>query len=686
MLSVLILYGILPIVVFVAYSLVDDLTFGLLKGIRNDGYHHASDNDALSTRAKNRVDSVPLAAVREKTQPNGPLDGQKRDLHQGRANHVEETKESMNGSNRNAINSDNNIDSYISLLRAEYRNDPGDMYKCLRLAEALLNRIITIHDGGKVQNEAIKTFLEAIYLITAKRDIMIQNGQDTKQSFNGDVLTIDQEMHLDHELRSIHGLLVTTYVNLGRQYYMANMFENAVEVYSMSLELEPQYKDALHLRASSFVILGKYTEAGNDYQKLMNLGVDYIIQPEVALGISKVLSAKESAIPNGWDTLERALSEAIPIYTNRLSQLSQIHNSMETSVGLVGLLKTLKQLHLAMFAYHDKKSGNTEMAWHNLSRAYQYKMAALPAYNFSLERQKLDTVRQIFRRGFWPSGVGSESKSPIFIVGFPRSGSTLLERILDAHPDIVGTGEDSVFNGMLGEIRDGVVQASLSGSFENVKSVVDRFAAKVVQETKDRWLELERNSQREIEIGSSQPKRFVDKMLTNYMNIGFIHMLFPKALILHISREPMDVLFSCFKHDFPPGNLDYTSEFKSLAQIYRNYRDIMDHWDEELPGRVVHIRYEDIVNDMAGISKSLISLTGLDWDDSVLSFHTTKYVTNTHSATQVKRPIYSDSIQSWRRYESHLEPLKMMVGESYTRHKFLTDIPGYSAHQIKSTN
>jgi Flp pilus assembly protein TadD, contains TPR repeats len=664
MLSALVIYGILPIIAFLAYSLLDDFTFGLLQGIRDDQYSNYIPSSRPKSPVPNHVQEV---------QSNDAGQKKKKSRHQYEAHeikHTEERKGSINYKNNNY----SDIDGYISQLREEFRNDPADIYKCLRLAEALLDRVITVHDGGKLQNEAIHTFLEAIDLIKAKKDSMIQNGQNILETSNGEFLKIDQEMELDHEDRSIHGLLVLTYINLGRQYYMANMFEKAVEAYRTSLQLEPKFKDALHFRASSFIILGKYDEAGSDYLTLLSMEGDNI-QPEVALGMSKVLSAKESVIPNGWNILEKSLSHAIPIYTNRLSQFSQLDKSTQ-----VGVLKDLKQLHLAMFAYHDKKSGNTELAWYNLSKACQYKMAGLPAYNFSLERQKLDTVRQIFRRGFWPSGVGSNLSSPIFIVGFPRSGSTLLERILDAHPDIVGTGEDSIFNGMLGEIRDGIVQASLSGSVENVRSVVDRFAGKVVKDTKDRWLELERNSHREE--GLSQPKRFVDKMLSNYLNVGFIHMLFPKALILHISREPMDALFSCFKHDFPPGNLDYTSDFESLAQIYRNYRDIMDHWDEQLPGRVVHIRYEDIVRDMTGISKSLISLAGLDWDDSILSFHTTKYVTNTHSATQVKRPIYSDSIQSWRRYESHLEPLKMMLGESYTRHKFLTNIPGYSAHQV----
>ena len=168
------------------------------------------------------------------------------------------------------------------------------------------------------------------------------------------------------------------------------------------------------------------------------------------------------------------------------------------------------------------------------------------------------------------------------------------------------------------------------------------------------------------------------QMLTNYYNVGFIHMLFPNALILHVAREPMDTIFSAYKHEFPSGTLDYTSQFDSLAELYHAYRDLIEHWDRVLPGRVTHIRYEDMVHDMPNVARKIVEATGLDWDDSVLDFHKKKQAVNTLSTTQVRKGIYKDSLQAWRRYESHLAPLVEIIG-SRVDYDLKTSLKGYTA-------
>jgi len=167
-------------------------------------------------------------------------------------------------------------------------------------------------------------------------------------------------------------------------------------------------------------------------------------------------------------------------------------------------------------------------------------------------------------------------------------------------------------------------------------------------------------------------------MLTNYYNVGFIHLLFPNALILHVIRDPMDTLFSAYKHDFPPGNLDYTSDFTSLAHMYTNYRNIMDHWDRVLPGRVTHTRYEDMVDNMPSMAHAIISATGLSWEDDVLNFHKKKQAVNTLSSGQVRKGVYKDSLQSWKRYQHYLQPLVDMMGP-YVQHEFETTLEGFQS-------
>lgn len=323
-------------------------------------------------------------------------------------------------------------------------------------------------------------------------------------------------------------------------------------------------------------------------------------------------------------------------------------------------------MHFAMFSYHDHKTRDTERAWYHLNAAQQYKMSTLPSYNYELEQQKFDTVMQVFNEGFWPLGVGSSSQIPIFIIGFPRSGSTLLERVLDSHSQIAGTGEDSIFNGMLDEIRNAIVKASMQQSTMAIQSAVQHYTNKIDNLTIERWQNIQRNNVK-------QNKRFVDKMLTNYVNVGFIHLLYPKALILHVIRDPLDTIFSAYKHEFPPGNLDYTSDFGSLSHMYKNYRRTIEHWDKVLPGRITHVKYEDMVNDMPAIAHKVISATGLPWEPDVLNFHKKKQAVNTLSTVQVRKGVYKDSLQSWKRYEKYLEPLVSMLGYDIN-HDFNTSL------------
>jgi len=479
---------------------------------------------------------------------------------------------------------------------------------------------------------------------------------------------LNDELFLPNAGKSVDGLLCAVYAGLGKIYFMANMFEKSVESYDEALNIEPMYLDALSYRASSLIILGRYEEAAMNYTTVIQTDGKQRMFVDAFTGMAKILVAKEEAVPNGWDVIVPTLEREIPNIENRLEQMSPQLQLPQNAGSLSFITGLLTKMHLAMFSYHDVKTKQTKEAWHHLSTAYKHKMSALPKWSAAHEDQRIDTIKKIFRPGFWPEGTGSTSRVPIFIIGFVRSGSTLLERVLDAHPLIVGTGEDSVFNGRLDYIRNKVVEASISGDPTMVPRVVKELAGEVVNGMKDRWRTIDSSTSDEKDAIEKEkqpvPRRFSDKMLTNYLNIGFIHMLFPRALILHVAREPMDTIFSAYKHEFPPGTLDYTSDFPSLAQLYQNYRDIMKHWDEVLPGRVTHVRYEDLVRDMPNVARSVINATGLQWDDGVLEFHKKKQAVNTLSTTQVRKGIYSHHLKSWMTYEEELQPLVKMLGDS----------------------
>eukprot|EP00980_Cylindrotheca_fusiformis_P013503 scaffold3450_cov114-Cylindrotheca_fusiformis.AAC.8 len=415
-------------------------------------------------------------------------------------------------------------------------------------------------------------------------------------------------------------------------------------------------------RGSSNIILGDYVYAANDLTTVMKHDSGRRFQ-DVFTGLARILQAKESAVAEGWSPMIEIVVDLISVLESQIDSIGGDRSGV--------LMNSLARLYHVLFVYHDVKTKDTDLAWEALAKSYDFKMRNLQPFNASLERQKVSATKQIFHHGFFPEGVGSQTKVPIFIIGFVRSGSTLLERVLDSHPEIYGTGENSVFNGQLDYIRNKIVEASMVDS-SNLPGVIKGLADGVVDEMVNRWKMVSGDGGRPAD---EVPSRLVDKMLTNYYNVGFIHMLFPNALILHIAREPMDTLLSAYKHEFPPGSLDYTSSFPSLAELYHSYRDLMEHWDRELPGRVTHIRYEDMVNDMAGVARKLVQATGLEWDETVLDFHTKKHAVNTLSTTQVRKGVYRDSLQAWRR---HLGPLMELLGDEVSYDHLRTTLGGYS--------
>lgn len=552
---------------------------------------------------------------------------------------------------------------HIATLKEQHEANPDHLLNALSYAEAMRVYDTQFHEGGRYEAPCLRLFETVVRLAKQHRAEAIQKGLPT--TLPGQT-SVQDELLLDLASRSPDGLLCAIYTAYGKALFMANRFSQAVDAYNECLDSELQhadYWDAVNARGSSFLILGKYEEAGRDLVNVIQNDGDRLLFTDAFDGLSRVLQAKEEAVEGGWDVLVQAVDPLIA----KLEKKKAAENNANPE-----LAKMLNRLYHAMFLYHDSKTKDHFKAFQVLQRGYEHKMGALPPWQAGIEQQKVMQTMTIFAEGFWPKGMGSPSKDPIFIVGFVRSGSTLLERVLDAHPQIAGTGENSVFNGRLSEIRDAIVKAS-SESPQALNSVILQKADSVVADMKQRW---KVQSAAEQNNDTTEPQRYVDKMLTNYYNLGFIHMIWPNALVLHVVRDPMDTVFSAYKHEFPAGSLDYTSDFRSLAELYQGYRDIMDHWDRVLPGRVTHVRYEDLVHDMPGMARAIVGATGLEWDDSVLDFHSKKHAVNTLSTTQVRKSIYKDALEAWKKYETELQPLVQLLGDR-AKTNFKTTLPNY---------
>jgi hypothetical protein len=248
-------------------------------------------------------------------------------------------------------------------------------------------------------------------------------------------------------------------------------------------------------------------------------------------------------------------------------------------------------------------------------------------------------------------GVGCLSGEPIFIVGLPRAGSTLLEQILASHSQVEGTLE-------LPDIPRLV--AELQGRDPNpVNPLYPAVLADLEPEALRRFGERYMTDTR---IYRTDRPRFIDKMPNNFRHLGLIHLILPNARIIDARREPMACCFSNFKQLFAAGQ-EFTYSLEDIARYYRTYVEIMHHWDAALPAKVLRIQHEDVVEDLEGNVRKLLEFCGLEFEPACLEFWKNERSVRTASSEQVRRPIFREGLDQWRNFEPWLGPLKEALGD-----------------------
>ena len=250
---------------------------------------------------------------------------------------------------------------------------------------------------------------------------------------------------------------------------------------------------------------------------------------------------------------------------------------------------------------------------------------------------------------------GCESELPVFILGMPRSGTSLMEQILSSHPDIFGAGELKFLTGILENIGIG----------EN-KGIRLRMGDKdpvFDYEVNAPWeMRGQRYVDKLIKLADKPYKRIVDKMPGNFNYVGLIQAILPNAKIIHSRRHPVETCLSCYRIHFAEGH-QWSYNLRELGRFYKRYWNLMKHWREEFPGAMYEVRYEDNVADVEGQSRKLIEYLGLEWNDNCLNFYNTERPVKTASVTQVRKPIYTTSTNRWRKYEKYLGPLLEELGD-----------------------
>ncbi len=263
-----------------------------------------------------------------------------------------------------------------------------------------------------------------------------------------------------------------------------------------------------------------------------------------------------------------------------------------------------------------------------------------------------DRVRATFDRRLLGAraDTGYRSSLPVFVVGMPRSGTTLVEQILASHPAVCGAGELLDLNQRIDGMRDADGNAF-------------RYPEGTPALTATQLRELGRLYVEGLDHRAPSAERITDKMPANFLFLGLIHLALPTAHIIHVLRDPRDTCLSCFSKLFT-AEQDFTYDLGELGRYYRKYAELTAHWRDVLPeGRVLEIRYEDVIADLEASARRIVDHCGLDWHPNCVAFHEAQRPVRTASASQVRRPIYRTSEGRWRAYQDHLGPLLAALGD-----------------------
>ena len=395
----------------------------------------------------------------------------------------------------------------------------------------------------------------------------------------------------------------------------------AVEAHERALALAPGHPDALAGLGLAHVDMGEFEAAGQCYRRVIDSRPDY---PQIWLNHVKT---------RRFGPADRREIEEAEAVAERLDTRSD----PGPECG---------DVHFALGKMYDDL-GEYDRAFEHFRRGNEILKRHVPFDRGGLERL-VEDLEAGFGEAWFDRvrGWGDPSPRPIFIVGMPRSGTTLVEQILASHPEVHGAGELIRIPRLAQRLLDagdcGLVEAAAALEREDLEVAARDYLDYV-----------------DVRAGSAA--RTTDKLPENYHHLGLIAAMLPAARIVHVSRDPMDVCVSNYLVRFQRGHA-YSYDFDSLACEYRAYDRLMRHWRAVLPAPVYEQSYESLVTSLESESRRLVEFCGLDWDERCLDFHLTERSVHTASGWQVRQPIYRRSVERWRNYERHLGPLRAALG------------------------
>lgn len=537
-------------------------------------------------------------------------------------------------------------------------------------AEAHYNLGDALSDLGKTE-EAVTNYGKALRL---KPDYA--EAHNNLGNALNDLGKIQQAIASFHEALRIKPNYAQAHYNLGNVLNGLGGYEEAIASYGRALQINPKYAQAHYNMGNALNDLGKPEEAIASYNLALQINPDYaqaygnlgnalndVGKPEdaiasinKALQIQPIYAEAHNNLGNSLNDLGRAEEAATsyeqalhlkPDFAEAHRNLSTIKSYHDGDPQLAQMRELIAQrnlskedrMHLSFAlgkAYGDL--GDYDSAFSYLLDGNRLRKEDLH-YEISSSRTQFSNIKAVFSNNVPTSNVALKSENektrqPIFVLGMPRSGTTLVEQILASHSQVHGAGELGLLNLSI--------------------DAIDWNSAQITPEQSD----LVRTSYLSglSEIVASEPY-ITDKMPSNFRWIGFIVAAIPNAKIVHVKRDARATCWSNFKLYFSRRGMGFSYDLQDVAEYYKMYVDLMEFWHHKLPGCIYDLTYETLTENQESETRRLLEFVDLEWEDQCVEFYRTKRVVRTASVTQVRQEMYQGSSEEWRKYEKHLEPM-----------------------------
>lgn len=435
----------------------------------------------------------------------------------------------------------------------------------------------------------------------------------------------------------------TAHNNLGKIFLASGEIDSSIEHLECAITLKSDFADAHNNLGSAFLRINKLNDAIKSYKKAIalkpdfavannNLGIAYLRTGDPKLA-SKFFENAITITP-GYATAHHNLS-GVKVYKEKDKQVSLIE-SLLIENNLTQKERIYLNFALAK-AYEDL--GNHEELFKHLNEGNRIRKKEMS--NSIADSEEHNELIKLF---FNSNNIKLTYRDslpirPIFIVGMPRSGTSLVEQIISSHHEVYGAGEVNNFHNIIMPI----IEKHAVNENYNLKN--DEFAL------------IRKQYSNSLERFYANEKVITDKWILNFKTIGFILSAFPESKIVHLKRDARATCWSIYKHYFSDEGNRWAYDYQDLARFYKSYVGLMDYWHNLFPGKIYDISYEDLTSNQEKETRNLLKYCDLDWDENCLNFYTNTRAVKTASAVQVRNKMYQGSSDVWRKYSEHLKPL-----------------------------